>query len=628
MPAPVQQKNETLTLKLRTLPESPGCYLMRSQGKIIYVGKAINLKNRVRSYFQSSRGHSPKVAAMVAKIDDFDIMLCDTNLEALILECNLIKLHRPYYNIMLRDDKQYPYVRVDLAQDFPRLEIVRRVRQDGARYFGPFYGAGGIREVMQAANLIFPLRTCTRPMRPDKPTRPCLHHQLGRCLAPCAGQVSRAAYHAALQNAMDFLNGKYQGLLEEERAAMREASDARRYEQAAMILQRIQTIERLMQRQKAVSVAGEDQDVVAVAQDGLDAMVQTLVVRSGRMVGGDHYALERAGDAPVGEVIERFLTQFYQDGGAVPREILIQDLPEDADGLEAWLRALKGGAVSLHKPQRGQKRALVLMAEKNAQDALQKRNAHLQSQAERTTGAAQALADALGLTVPPRRIEGYDISNTQGALSVASMVVCIEGMASKKDYRHFRIKTVEGANDFASMHEVILRRFTHAAKEIAERDARGLPPDGGGFSELPDLVLVDGGPQQLAFAHRAMREAGYDIPMFGLAKKLEEIFLPGMEQPILLPRHSPALHLIQRLRDEAHRFAITHHRALRGKSATASELEAIPGVGPARRKALLKHFHNMAALRSASAEELAAAPGVSRDAAQAVYLHFLAQREG
>ncbi len=622
----MQAPNDNVAFKLRQLPNSPGCYLMKQAGTIIYVGKAINLKNRVRSYFQTSRAHDAKVRAMVQKIDDFDIVLCDTNLEALILECNLIKLHRPYYNIMLKDDKTYPYVRINLAEDYPRVEVVRRVQQDGAKYFGPFYAAWYVHEVMEVARMVFPLRTCTRPIKPDKPQRPCLHAQLGQCLAPCAGNVAREQYHAVLAQVVDFLNGKYQGVLDEQRARMADAAAHLRYEQAAMYREHIAAIDKLMQRQKATSVTGNDQDILAIAQDGIDAMVQMLLVRGGRMVGGEHFALERAGDAPVGEVIEQFITQFYEDAEAIPGEVLVEALPEDAAELEQWLRGKKGGKVTLHAPQRGQKHDLIAMAKKNADDALAKRNARMQHQQERTTGAAEALAEAIGMAIPPRRIEGFDISNTQGTNSVASMVVCVDGVASKKDYRHFRIKTVEGANDFASMHEVILRRLTHATKEIEERKMAGKVLAEGSFSVLPDLILIDGGPQQLAFAQRAMHEAGYEIPMFGLAERLDEIFLPGVEQSIYLPRHSPALHLIQRLRDEAHRFAITHHRGLRGKTATASQLEDIPGIGPARRRALLKHFRNMEAIKRATVDEIAAVPGVGKAAAQVVYMHFLAAK--
>lgn len=618
--------NTTLRLKIDTLPESPGCYLMKRKDTILYVGKAKNLKNRVRTYFQSTRTQTAKVQALVGKIDDFDIMICDTNLEALILESNLIKLHMPYYNILLKDSKAYPYVRIDLKQEYPRLEVVRRIENDGAKYFGPYLGATSVREVMDTVRKVFPLRTCKGDIKPDPKKRPCLHHQLGHCHAPCTGGISSAEYREIVLQVIQFLSGKYQGILIDLQARMRKASEAMQFEHAATLRDRIKAVEALMERQKAISTTGGDMDVIALAQDGLDAMVQVLFVRGGRMIGGEHFALERAGDEPRGEVLGSFMLQYYQEQTMIPRELWVEEMPEDAEALEAMLGQRRDARVDLRMPQRGQKHDMIEMAQKNAEDALKKRNLKLATVHARTTGAMEALGEALALPVPPRRIEGYDISNTQGNQSVASMVVAIDGVASKKDYRHFRIKTVEGANDFASMAEVISRRLAHAKREMEQRQNDGKPVQGGSFTDLPDLILIDGGPQQLAFAQQAMHEQGFDIPMFGLAKKLEEIYLPGQEESILLPRHSPALHLIQRLRDEAHRFAITHHRALRGKASVHSQLEDIPGVGPARRRALLKHFRTMERLKHATPAELAEVSGVSEQLAQLIHAHFLAQK--
>ncbi len=609
---------DELRLKIENLPDSPGCYLMRQQGEIIYVGKAVNLKNRVRSYFQNSRGHTPKVAAMVGKIDDFDIMLCSTNLEALILECNLIKRHKPYYNILLKDDKHYPYVRVDMQKPFPRLEVARRIEKDGAKYFGPYIGATVVRQVMDAVQNIFPLRSCTLDLPLKTPRRPCVQYEIGRCLAPCANKCTREEYAAMMEQVLNFLGGRYQDVLSRMKADMETAAKNLNFERAAHIRDKMQDVEILMERQRAIQVSGADQDILAIAQDGLDAMVQVLYVRNGLMIGGDHYVLPQAGADYKGEVLAAFLTQYYEDGNLIPRHVLCQELSDNRDELEAWLRETRDGTVTLSTPKRGEKHDLVVMAEKNAQDALEKRNARSSIKEERTTGAAAALGEALGLASAPRRIEGFDISNTQGVLSVASMVVFIGGEPAKKEYRHFRIKTVEGPNDFASMNEVLGRRFRHGLEEQKERAAEGLPMEGGRFSDLPDLVLIDGGPEQLAFALRAMREAGADVPMFGLAKRLEEIYLPGRELPILLDKRSPALHLIQRIRDEAHRFAITHHRNLRGKENVHSQIEDIPGIGPARRKALLKHFHSLQAVKNASFEELIAVPGITKPAAEAV----------
>lgn len=610
---------ETLELKIAKLPESPGCYLMKdAEGVIIYVGKAVNLKNRVRSYFRDT-AHTPKVAAMVSHIADFDILLCESNLEALCLECNLIKLHKPYYNILLKDDKHYPYLRVDLKEPFPRLTLARRMEKDGAKYFGPYIGATAVKQVISAVRDVFPLRTCKKALPLKAPSRPCVNYEIGRCMAPCAGKCTEEAYWDMLDGVLAFLGGDYKSVVSGLKRDMAAAAEKMQYEKAAVIRDKIRDVEGLMERQIAIQTAAAEQDILAIAQDGLDAMIQVVYVRGGRMIGGDHFPLPREGGEDPGEVLASFLTQYYEDVNLIPRHILAQALPEGSqEQLESWLRQHKGGAVTLATPRRGEKHDLVLLAAKNAADALEKRNARASIQEERTIGAAAALGRALGLPKPPRRIEGYDISNTQGVLSVASMVVFIDGVAAKKEYRHFRIKTVEGANDFASLNEVLGRRFAHGLEEKAEREAAGLSPIGGKFSDLPDLVLIDGGPQQLRFARQALLDMGAEVAMFGLAKKQEEIFLPDREEPILLDHHTPELHLIQRIRDEAHRFGITHHRALRGKASIRSQLEDIPGIGPKRRKALLNRLGSLKAIREASREELLAVPGMTSAAAEAV----------
>ena len=630
--------NDLLRLKIDRLPTCPGCYLMKSEGRIIYVGKAVNLKNRVRQYFQSSRDHTVKVRAMVARIDDFDIVLCDTNLEALILECNLIKLHRPQYNILLKDDKHYPYLRIDVTQDYPRVELVRRVEKDRARYFGPYMGATGVREVMDVLRGLFPLRTCAMPIRPGMNRRPCLHHQVGECLAPCAGLTTPEAYGAVVQEVLDFLGGKPDAVLERLEGQMREAAAAMRFEQAAQLRDRIRDVQQLMERQKAINVRGGDQDILACAGDEIDCMVEVVFVRGGHMIGAEHYCLEGAGDQTGAQALTQFILQFYDDGREPASEVLCMELPEQAEDVERVLCDRKGARVTLREPQRGTKHQLVELALKNARDALAKRNAHLARQQERTTGACAALAAAVGMDTVPRRIEGYDISNTQGELSVASMVVAIDGSAARREYRHFRIKTVVGANDFASMNEVLTRRLSRATQErealIAQGrlHADGTLPEGAepltGFADLPDLILIDGGPQQLRFAREAMLAVGYDIPIFGLAKRLEEIFLPHQEQSILLDRKSPALHLIQRIRDEAHRFGITHHRKLRQKAGMHSSLEDIPGIGKTRRRALLTHFKSIRAIAEATPEELCQAEGIGPTQARIIWAHYHPTQDG
>ena len=622
--------NDNLRLKLSRLPSCPGCYIMRSCGQIIYVGKAVNLKNRVSQYFQASRDHTAKVRAMVARVDDFDIVLCDTNLEALILECNLIKLHRPQYNILLKDDKHYPYLRIDPHEAFPRAEIVRRVEKDGARYFGPYMGTTGVHEVLAALREIFPLRTCREPIRPGKPRRPCLHHQVGECPAPCAGLITEAAYGETVREVLDFLSGRNDAVLTRLEEEMAEASRAMRFEQAAILRDRLKSARGLLERQKAINVKGGDQDILAAAADGIDAMVQVLFMRGGRLLGAESYPLEGAGDQPQPRILAQFLMQYYDEGRLPPAEILCREPPEGAEDIARALEQRRGQRLQLSAPQRGDKHRLTAMAQRNAEDALAKRNASLERLYDRTRGACEELAEALGLPEAPRRIEGYDISNTQGQLSVASMVVAIDGVQAPKEYRRFRIKTVEGANDFASMNEVLSRRLARARAERERLEAEGRPPEDGrytGFADLPDLILIDGGPEQLAFAREAMLAEGYDIPIFGLAKRLEEVFLPGREESILLPRKSPALHLIQRVRDEAHRFCITHHRGLRQKAGMHSQLEDIPGIGPARRRALLRTFGSVRAIAEAPPEELCRAEGVGPAQARAVADYFAARRQ-
>ena len=604
--------NDTLRLKIAMLPDSPGCYLMKHGGEIIYVGKAKNLKNRVRSYFMQKE-HTPKVEAMIAKIEDFDIILCETNLEALMLECNLIKLHKPYYNILLKDDKHYPYIRIDEREPYPRAQMVHHMVKDGAKYFGPYIGGGAVREVMEVLRQTFPLRTCSQAPDPNRPRRPCVHYEIGQCCAPCAGKITPEAYAEIVKQVIGFLNGKSDEVLKDLKRQMAEASRQLQFEKAALLRDRIRDVEGLLERQLAQSTAGGERDVIAVWSDGLDAMCEVLHIRGGKMIGGDNFALERAGDEEAATVIGDFLLQYYEDGRMLPREVLCQALPEDeTEELSGALSERRGGPVRLIVPQRGEKRALVLMAEKNARDALEKRNARAKASYERTVGAAKALAEAIGMTTVPRRIEGYDNSNIQGAQPVASMVVFIDGKPARKEYRHFKIKTVVGANDFATMEEVLGRRFRRGLAEHEENPNSG-------FGDLPDLILIDGGPEQLLFARRAMLAAGANIPMFGLAKRLEEVWLPGADAPIMLDRHSPALYLIQSVRDEAHRFAITFHRHLRSKQTIRSQLEEIPGVGAKRRTALFKAFGSLEAVKKASVEELAEVDGMNRPTAQAVY---------
>ena len=605
--------NDELKWKIENLPDSPGCYIMKSGGEVIYVGKAKNLKNRVRQYFQSSANHTQKVRAMVARVDDFELMLVDSEMEAFTLECNLIKRYKPFYNILLKDDKHYPYLRVNMKEAFPRVTIVRRVAHDGAKYFGPYFGANVVRDALDAVRSIFPIRTCSHKLPTEKALRPCVNYEIGLCRAPCANRISQEEYHELMEGVVDFLGGKFELVLGRLKEKMNQAAANWNYERAAVYRDQITAIDQLMQKQKAIVADGGDQDVAAALIDENGALVQMMYVRGGRLIGSERFSLDNSAEETAEEALSQFIAQYYDESRVPPRELLVNaDFPDRA-ALEERLSGFRQSRVHILVPQRGEKRKLILLAQKNLLEEAEKRRKRLANSYERTIGALEELKDVLGLPERPRRIEGYDISNTQGAQSVGSMVVMIDGVSANKEYRHFRIKTVEGPNDFASMREMLSRRLAHGLKEVEEGAANAR------FADFPDLILIDGGRGQLNAALEAMRESGLDIPMFGLAKRIEEIVLPNEEESIVLDRHSNALHLIQRLRDEAHRFGITHHRALRAKNSIASRLESIPSVGTARRRALLTHFRSMEALRQATPEEIALVNGISPALAQTIY---------
>ena len=605
--------NDELKWKIENLPDSPGCYIMKSGGEVIYVGKAKNLKNRVRQYFQSSANHTQKVRAMVARVDDFELMLVDSEMEAFTLECNLIKRYKPFYNILLKDDKHYPYLRVNMKEAFPRVTIVRRVAHDGAKYFGPYFGANVVRDALDAVRSIFPIRTCSHKLPTEKALRPCVNYEIGLCRAPCANRISQEEYHELMEGVVDFLGGKFELVLGRLKEKMNQAAANWNYERAAVYRDQITAIDQLMQKQKAIVADGGDQDVAAALIDENGALVQMMYVRGGRLIGSERFSLDNSAEETAEEALSQFIAQYYDESRVPPRELLVNaDFPDRA-ALEERLSGFRQSRVHILVPQRGEKRKLILLAQKNLLEEAEKRRKRLANSYERTIGALEELKDVLGLPERPRRIEGYDISNTPGAQSVGSMVVMIDGVSANKEYRHFRIKTVEGPNDFASMREMLSRRLAHGLKEVEEGAANAR------FADFPDLILIDGGRGQLNAALEAMRESGLDIPMFGLAKRIEEIVLPNEEESIVLDRHSNALHLIQRLRDEAHRFGITHHRALRAKNSIASRLESIPSVGTARRRALLTHFRSMEALRQASPEEIALVNGISPALAQTIY---------
>ena len=605
--------NDELKWKIENLPDSPGCYIMKSGGEVIYVGKAKNLKNRVRQYFQSSSNHTQKVRAMVARVDDFELMLVDNEMEAFTLECNLIKRYKPFYNILLKDDKHYPYLRVDLKEPFPRVTIVRRAAHDGAKYFGPYFGANVVRDALDAVRSVFPIRTCSHKLPTEKMLRPCVNYEIGLCRAPCAQRISQEEYRELMDGVVDFLGGKFDLVLGRLKEKMNQASAAWNFERAAVYRDQISAIDQLMQKQKAIVADGGDQDVVVALVDENGALVQVMFVRGGRLIGSERFSLENSAEEAAEEALSQFIAQYYDESRVPPRELLINMEVPDRSALEERLGGFRQGRVHILVPQRGEKHRLILLAQKNLVEEAEKRRKRLANSYDRTIGALVELQNALGLPERPRRIEGYDISNTQGAQSVGSMVVMIDGVSAHKEYRHFRIKTVEGPNDFASMREMLSRRLAHGLKEVEEGEPNAR------FADFPDLILIDGGRGQLNAALEAMQESGLEIPMFGLAKRIEEIVLPGEEESILLDRHSNALHLIQRLRDEAHRFGITHHRALRAKQSIASKLESIPSVGPGRRRALLSHFRSVEALRQASVEDIAGVNGISPALAQTIY---------
>ena len=597
--------------KLKLLPDSPGVYIMKDDhGKIIYVGKAIVLKNRVRQYFQSSRNHTPKVRAMVSHIADFETIMTANEVESLILEANLIKKHRPRYNIRLKDDKSYPYVKVTVQEEFPRVFITRRVLRDGARYFGPYTNVTALRDSLKLLRRLFPLRTC-RTM----PERPCLEYHIKRCLAPCIGKVEAEDYRAMIRAVLLFLEGRTDDVERELEQRMNAAAEAYHFETAARLRDQLSAVRTAAERQNIVTGAG-DQDAVGMARSAAGVCVQIFFIRGGKMIGREHFLLRGSEEESDTDILRAFLEQYYNQATFVPREVLLPcaiDAAAQAT-IEAWLAARKGGGkVALLTPQRGTKHDIVQMATGNAAKFLADEETRRSLLDAQTLGAVEELGRYLGLKHPPRRMECFDISHNQGQETVASMVVFEDGAPKKSDYRRFKIRSTEGKpDDFLSMREVTTRRYV------------GLPEE-----ELPDLIIIDGGKGQLSSALEIIRHAAghKDVPVVGLAKQFELVFTEGNSEPVELPRRSQALYLIQRIRDEAHRFAITFHRKLRGKRNLVSVLDHIVGIGPKRRQSLRTHFGSLEKIKEASVEELAAAPGMNRTSAEAVRHFFDAQQE-
>jgi len=628
-PAPVSEK---IRKQLAALPAKPGVYLMRNvEGEVIYVGKAAKLKDRVRSYFGSPRGMEPKTRALRQQIEDFEYIVVGNAGEALILEATLIKRHQPFYNIRLKDDKRYPYLKIDVQNPWPRVYITRRIEKDGARYFGPYASAGSVRATLDLTKKLFPWRSCTKEITGND-ARPCLDYYIKRCIAPCTAFCTKDEYDEVMEQVILFLEGKSDDVLRRLKRQMGEAAERMEYERAAQVRDQLKAIERTVERQMVSTTRKEDVDIFGMARESDQACVQVFFVRGTQMIGRDTFMLEGVRDEPDSAVLTNFLLQYYEGAQYVPKLVAIPSEADDRDTMEALLTEKRGSLVEVRVPERGEKRRLVELATENAKEALAQTRVKWMADANKTEQALEQLREELSLPEIPRRIECYDNSNIQGTSPVSSMVVFIDGKPAPNQYRKFRVKTVEGANDFATMQEVLRRRFGRHARggaagevnQAAAPTGSGTPGEANGSAGteawgLPDLVIIDGGKGQLGAALQVMRELGvYDIPAVGLAKRFEELFVPDEDEPVVLPRNSEALYLVQRIRDEAHRFAITYHRQVRAKSSIQSALDTIAGIGPKRKKALLKKFGSVRQIREADVEEIAATVGFTRALAEKV----------
>ena len=614
--------------ELKKLPASPGVYLMHNdRDEIIYIGKAVSLKNRVRQYFQSSRNKTAKITQMVSHIAWFEYILTDSELEALVLECNLIKEHRPRYNTMLKDDKSYPYIKATVGEDFPRLLFSRDMKKDGkSRYFGPYTSAGAVKDTLELIHKLYKIRTCSRVLPRDiGKERPCLNYHIKQCSAPCQGYISKEDYRASFDQALDFLSGKYGPLIHSLEDKMQEASLVMEYERAIEYRELLNSVKQVAQKQKITSSSEADRDIIAMARDEQDAVVQVFFIREGKLIGRDHFHLRAAVEEEEGDILDSFVKQFYAGTPFIPRELWLQYPVADEKVISQWLTARKGQRVKLVVPQKGQKERLVELAARNAALVLGQDKERLKRDEQRTIGAVRQITGLMGIQ-GVRRIEAYDISNTSGVESVGSMVVYEDGRPKRSDYRKFKIRTVQGPNDYASMREVLTRRFSHGLREMEE--LKDQEAELGSFTRFPDLIMMDGGRGQVNIALEVLGELGLSIPVCGMVKddshRTRGLYYENRELPI--DRHSEGFRLITRIQDEAHRFAIEYHRSLRGKGQVHSILDEIPGIGPARRKALMRAFGEIEAVRDADEEALAAVPGMNRKAARSVYEFFHAKK--
>lgn len=610
--------------ELKKLPEKPGVYLMHDEkDEIIYVGKAIILKNRVRQYFQSSRNLSPKIRQMVSHIKYFEYIITDSELEALVLECNLIKEHNPKYNTMLKDDKSYPYIKVTTQEAYPRVIFARRMKRDKNKYFGPYTSAGAVKDTIDLLQKIYQIRTCKRSLPKDiGKERPCLYYQMKQCKAPCQGYISQQDYQKSIEDVMKFLNGDYKQVLKYLENRMQQAAEELEFEQAAGYRDLIRSVEHISNKQKINSAGREDRDIIAMAKAQTESVVALFFVRDGKLLGREHFHMKHSLETSRTEIMTEFVKQFYAGTPYLPREILLECAIDEKEIVEKWLSSKKGVKVRIFVPQRGQKAQLVDMVRRNAVNILKLDSEKIRMEEKRTIGAVKEIEQLIGIA-GLKRMEAFDISNISGFQTVASMVVYENGKPKKRDYRKFKIQSVTGPDDYKSMEEVLTRRFRHGQQERKQMQEKNLDITFGSFTKFPDLLLMDGGKGQVNIAQKVLEELHLNIPVCGMVKDDNHRTrgLYYLNEEIIFPPKSEVFHLITRIQDEAHRFAIEYHRELRGKASVHSVLDEIPGIGPKRRKALMKHFKDIAKIKEASIEELVLVEGISKRQAEEIY-HF------
>lgn len=616
--------------ELKKLPAKPGVYIMHDEADtILYVGKAVNLHNRVRSYFRKIHGRGPQIEKMVQQIARFEYIVTDSELEALVLENNLIKENSPKYNTLLKDDKTYPFIKVTVSEEFPRVLFSREMKKDRSRYFGPYTSAAAVKDTIELLNKLFKLRTCNRVLPRDLgQERPCLNHHIGQCLAPCQGYIDQEEYRKRVDQALDFLGGNYNMILKDLEKKMQDAAEELNFEEAIRYRDLFESVKSVSQKQKITHSDGEDKDIIAMAQDEQDAVIQVFFVRGGKLIGREHYYMTNVSGLPRRDILQQFIQQFYAGTPFLPRELMLQEAVEDMDVLEQWLSSKRGSRVYLRVPRKGSKEKLVELAGQNAALILSKDKEKIRREEGRTIGAVKEIALLLRLE-HISRMEAFDISNISGFENVGSMVVYEKGKPKRSDYRKFKIKTVSGPDDYACMKEVLTRRFVHGMEEREELSAKKMDTEYGSFTKFPDLLLMDGGKGQVNIALEVLKELKIDIPVCGMVKddnhRTRGLYYHNQELPI--DKHSEGFKLITRIQDEAHRFAIEYHRSLRSKTQVKSVLEDIPGVGETRRKALMRRFKSIDEMKAASVEQFSAIPEIPENVAKGIYAFFHPENE-